>query len=329
MSAVGNQPRWFAGERQWLVVLAVVSSLASGCKSGSSWAAKPAWWSFGQTPPAAADKLGAAPAFSGDATKPSATAKAYPTTSTPQGYALDNAAPAAAAPVTYGVTPPPQAAPANIAQWSPSASGGPPPAAAAGASAIAPQVGRYATDTASAASPPAAPAVSTERPSAWAATPPPPASQPTAPPPAAPRMADARAAGPDWTGSADAVPPPATPTSRYSAASSRFSGSADATPAAGAWPAPPAADPVPAPAAPPFAAPAAAPSTMPASLPAEVPAPGGLPPLAPPSQPMRRPDPGYRPGGTSSYRPARSSIAGEPGGGVQPASFESRTAIAP
>jgi hypothetical protein len=39
--------------------------------------------------------------------------------------------------------------------------------------------------------------------------------------------------------------------------------------------------------------------------------------------PTRRPDPGYRPGGTSSYRPAKTLLAGEEADeGVQPASFE-------
>jgi hypothetical protein len=35
--------------------------------------------------------------------------------------------------------------------------------------------------------------------------------------------------------------------------------------------------------------------------------PAGLP--AAPSTPTRRPDPGYRPGGTSSYRPSRTILA--------------------
>ena len=46
--------------------------------------------------------------------------------------------------------------------------------------------------------------------------------------------------------------------------------------------------------------------------------------LAPPT-PTRRPDPGYRPGGTSTYRPSRTILAGETGsepGGIQPVSFE-------
>jgi hypothetical protein len=51
-----------------LVALAVV-----GCKSGSSWTAKPSWWTFGGTgdDPAA---LASAPTTPTDVTKPSAAA---------------------------------------------------------------------------------------------------------------------------------------------------------------------------------------------------------------------------------------------------------------
>jgi hypothetical protein len=299
-----------------------VSSLAIGCKTGS-WAAKPAWWSFGQTQPAAGNGLAAAPTFEGDATKPSATAKPYPTTSTPQGYVLDGSGgpPVAdAAPVTYGVTPPPTAAPANLAQWSPPAAAAP---AAGGAGAIAPQVGPYATNTAVPASPPAAPVAANEPAAALAAVPP---MSPAAVAPA-PRMADARAASPDWTGTANAVSPPS-PSGRYGAVgSSRFAGGQD-VPAAAAFSAVPA-DATPPPAALPPASPFAIPAAAPGAVPAEVSAPEALPPLTSPAAAPRRPDPGYRPGGTSSYRPGRSSIAADDGGGVQPAAFESRTAIAP
>jgi hypothetical protein len=40
---------------------------------------------------------------------------------------------------------------------------------------------------------------------------------------------------------------------------------------------------------------------------------------------VRRPDPVYRPGGTSSYRPSRTILAGDDGaepGAIQPVSFE-------
>jgi hypothetical protein len=55
----------------------------------------------------------------------------------------------------------------------------------------------------------------------------------------------------------------------------------------------------------------------PPAAPPEAALPGSIP------TPTRRPDPGYRPGGTSSYRPAKTLLAGdEEGEGVQPASFE-------
>jgi hypothetical protein len=64
-----------------LVVLLAVAAV--GCKSGSSWTAKPSWWTFGGSGEDPA-KLAAAPPATTDATKPSATAKPYPTTTTPQ-----------------------------------------------------------------------------------------------------------------------------------------------------------------------------------------------------------------------------------------------------
>ena len=99
------------------VMLAVALAATSGCKSGS-WGAKPSWWTLGGTGGTDPAKLAAAPSFSDDVTKPSATAKPYPTTSTPDGYVLANATTDAAAgpaatspaPITYGSTPPPAAA---------------------------------------------------------------------------------------------------------------------------------------------------------------------------------------------------------------------------
>ena len=83
----------------------------SGCKSGSSMGSS--WGSFGMGGPDPAT-LAEAPAFDGDTTKPSSNAQPYPTTSTPESYALqpgqETALVAAAAPsqspVTYGSTPP-------------------------------------------------------------------------------------------------------------------------------------------------------------------------------------------------------------------------------
>jgi hypothetical protein len=123
---------------------------------------------------------------------------------------------------------------------------------------------------------------------------------------AATRVADARGAE-SW-GTSAASPPPAAGDSRYGGTGSRFAGGAVAAPeAAASFAAPPV--------EPPPAAPAAMPAIGPTATPSS---------LAPPT-PTRRPDPGYRPGGTSSYRPSRTILAGETGsepGGIQPVSFE-------
>jgi hypothetical protein len=124
----------------------------------------------------------------------------------------------------------------------------------------------------------------------------------------------------DVRGSSAWPEPPAGGGGRYDAnASSRFGTGAavdqslTALPAANALPA--ALDPLP-----PAASPAAAPVGFPSS-PAAVPAPS-----TPGEGPVRRPDPGYRPGGTSSYRPSRAILAGDPpageSGGVRTVGFE-------
>ena len=291
-----------------------------GCASGS-WMSKPSWMTFGQKPPEAAGL--ASQTAGGDVQKPSATAKPYPTTSTPEGYSLSNPATqastapgAAPAAVTYGSTPPP--ATASVAP--PSST---PPAA------VAPQVGPYTPSVA--AVPPETPTSTPTSPpaSAWSASPPlaavPPAS-PSAPPAAAggpppvsnapppwaapaaastapvaapaQRYADARAASPTWTPELVETPPA---DGRYGGSgTSRFGGTALPAAAASVMPAAPVSPPAP---------------------PAELQPPATTPALQPPAAPLRRPDPGYRPGGTSRYAPARSSLAAE-SPGVQPASFE-------
>ena len=339
---------------------------AVGCKTGTSFA-KPSWWTFGGTPKPDADSLSAAPPYGGDIKKPSELAKPYPTTSTPSGYVINGtASPADAAaqqvqaaqpqtPVVYGTTPPQAADPAaaSVAAVPPAAAPQQP-----SASSIAPQVGPYASldgdsipppgqplpplspsttpsmgpmpSMPSMASSPGMPATPSEASLPNAAYSSFPAAQP-APvgmtPPA--RMADARSADP-----AAAIPAAALPAeaaagagSRYSTnTGSRFSGAEAASfpPAATSQPAaygslPDAGLPASPPASP-FAVPATPPA---AGTPA---APGFLPPSA---QPVRRPDPGYRPGGTSSYRPSRAILADDPSpasGGVRTASFEEPTA---
>jgi len=322
---------------------------AVGCKTGTS-LTKPSWLTFGGTPKADADALASAPPYGGDIKKPSESAKQYPTTSTPSGYVItgsNNSTAAVAqqfqaaqpqAPVVYGSTPPPSMAATGVAATPPSAiSQQPAP------SSIAPQVGPYASLASDSIPPPGQPlppiAPSTtpsmagtsgmSGPSGMASMPSTTAtpaetalpnaaysnfSAPTASPisaaPPAPRMADARAADPAAAIPAAALPAeqPAYGGSRYSASTgSRFGGTeaASFSPAAAFPPASPAAATESG-----FAAPAAAPLGAPPSFspPASTAAPGLL---QPSSQPVRRPDPGYRPGGTSSYRPSRTILADE------------------
>ena len=155
-------------------------------------------------------------------------------------------------------------------------------------------------------------------------------SAPTASPIAAaspaPRMADARAADPAAAIPAAALPveQPAYGGSRYPTSTGSRFGSAEAasfSPAAGFPPASSAAPteagfPSPATAAP-FGAPA---TVSPSAAPASSAAPGLLQPSA---QPVRRPDPGYRPGGTSSYRTSRTILADDSApAAVRTASYE-------
>lgn len=328
---------------------------AVGCKTGSSFT-KPSWWTFGGTPKDA-ESLAVAPPYAGDIKKPSESAKPYPTTSTPSGYVIagstspaDPAAqpfqtPQPQAPVVYGSTPPPQASPAATIATMASA----PPAAAsqqAPASSIAPQVGPYASlagDTIPPPGQPLPPISPSTMPSMAAAPsmsgmPSTPSeavlpnaaysnfSSPTASPGAMEqppaRMADARlsdpaAALPAAAISADAA---AYGGSRYSTSTgSRFSGAeaASFSPAAAAPPAPYGS---PSPTAFPPAPATAAPAAGPTGLPTGSPSAPGL--LQPSSQPVRRPDPVYRPGGTSSYRPSRAILAED----SAPASSAVRTA---
>ncbi len=338
--------RW----QRFLTVSAMAVALAAaGCKSGTSWNAKPSWWSFGGSGEDPA-KLAAAPAASTDVTKPSASAKPYPTTSTPEGYSLAGtqpstqataqAAPAAVSPasepavVTYGSTPPASAAPA--------ATGAPQQVAAAptssGLSGITPQVGPYrgaagtpadtpmpsAVPASSAAfAPPAEPTATAVAPAsafgaaAATASAAPPASPDPLAVPAGTRVADTRVAD-GWSAA------PATPGSRYGdASSSRFAGAPPAAAERG-W----------TPQATTATSPAAATSSpLGTPVPSALQAPAALPPAglpAAPATPTRRPDPGYRPGGTSSYRPSRTILADDAPADPSPVrqvSFE--TAIPP
>jgi nuclear pore complex protein Nup62 len=243
-----------------LALTALAGSCLTGCRSGSTGTA-PSWSMFGGSTKDSG-KLAAAPPFEGDATKPSANAKPYPTTSTPEGYALEGgngrstAAPGAtpeAAAIVYGSTP--SAAATTDAAipggYRPPATPG--PASVAGAdtpmSSIVPQVGPYAASTpatpaaieTASAPPPADVAPPTG--SAFSAGPSAPgggyAGFPGGPgnvgaPPA--RVADARGAA-GWNTDGAAAPPAAfDPADRYAGearygAGSRFSGAAAAPPA--------------------------------------------------------------------------------------------------
>jgi hypothetical protein len=69
------------------------------------------------------------------------------------------------------------------------------------------------------------------------------------------------------------------------------------------------------------------PSMPPPAVPASTPA---TPASLPSASPTRRPDPGYRPGGTSSYRPSQAIIATDPPAspaGVRTASYEEPDAV--
>jgi hypothetical protein len=335
---------------------------ALGCKTGTSFT-KPSWWTIGGTPKADADALASAPPYGGDIKKPSESAKQYPTTSTPSGYVITGtASPSDAvaqqfqaaqqqAPVVYGTTPPPALPAATAVAATPSSATPQQPAATS----IAPQVGPYAALAGDSIPPPGqplppiAPSTTPSMPGtpsmagagmasmpSMTATPAETAlpntgysnfSAPTASPIAAaspaPRMADARAADPAAAVPAAALPveQPAYGGSRYPTSTGSRFGSAEAasfSPAAGFPPASSAAPTeagFPPPAA---AAPLGAPATV--SPPASSAAPGLLQPSA---QPVRRPDPGYRPGGTSSYRTSRTILADDSApAAVRMASYE-------
>ena len=322
MTSASSQRVGFGPSAQGLIVL-LVAVAAVGCKSGSSWTAKPSWWTFGGSGDDPA-KLAAAPPATTDVTKPSAASKPYPTTTTPEGYVMENAqragqtqiastAPPTTTPatepaaVTYGskpavTTPPP--APPQVASTS---------AGAGNLSGIAPQVGPYGA-------PPSSSPVEQTLPGATPLS----SFGAAAPADAAGvRVADAR--GADSWATAPPAQPPASGDSRYSSStSSRFSGAAtqpmpQTAPAATAFPPITPATPATMPASvDPLSAPAVGPAAAPSSL-------------APPT-PTRRADPGYRPGGTSSYRPSRTILAGDTAdepGAIQPVSFEMPAAGGP
>jgi len=255
--------------------------------------------------------------------------------------------------VVYGTAPAESPAAARYASLPPSTIGGPTPGAAGAAA----QVGPYAGSGAAASGPPAVsppPAGGIDRfsaavdalpagnrldpaddpaarivgePRSDVGVPPssalPPASFPGSPPSGPSPATSSASAWPAATpprdvpaSSADAYAGPNSD-SRYATGGSRYSafggGAPAATPSApqDAFPSqsfPPAV-------APPLSAPAAGLAPLQPTAPAAAPAAAPL--TAPPS---RRPDPGYRPGGTSSYQPRSGGVPGSTG--IQPVAFE-------
>ncbi|MFM9198018.1 MAG: hypothetical protein ACKOWG_20215 [Planctomycetia bacterium] len=149
------------------------------------------------------------------------------------------------------------------------------------------------------------------------------------PPPA--RMADARFADPAAALPAAALPAAAAGSRYSSGTGSRFSG-AEAASFSPPSAAPAASYGMPSAGTPSATAFPTGPATQapagPAGLPAATPAAPGLlqPSMQPPAQPVRRPDPFYRPGGTTSYRPSRSLLADESTPASAPAASAVRTA---
>jgi hypothetical protein len=348
--------------RRWSLVLGTIElscfillvACGSGCKSGSSMGSS--WGSFGMGGPDPAT-LAEAPAFDGDTTKPSSTAQPYPTTSTPDSYALQPGQEAVLAaavspsqsPVTYGSSPP-AAEPIT------------PSSNTVAATSPQPQVGPYQAV-------PAAVSPAADSPALGSGVSGTLASQATSGLPAA--SSASRFSGP----SASNAPPMANnaPSGRFSSlGDQRVAGLQSSAGAAGSrFSSPPSMN---APVSPAF--PAATPaaqgggsrysntavssfdqpatsfqdtdSTAQQSLSATTSAEesptvmptNGAPMHSPPVPPTsRRPDPGYRPGGTSSYQPASPIIVRAPdsdhqlndlegqlesGQSITPASFEAQ-----
>jgi hypothetical protein len=326
--------RRIQSERHGLRVLGVASigiallAPATGCRSGTTTFAAPSWWSFGGAGGTDPEKLATAPRFEGKSadgaiTKPSQTATPYPTTTTPEGYSIAGATqgqaagtvaanpPAEQSAITYGSPPPATQASAPPAMpASPAVSSTPAAPPANG-----PQVGPYAS------LPGAIPTVQNSQTLA-----PPPLTPSAGPAASSPLAGSSPGAFPATAGyepatrMADAPAPSVSDpsaASRYAGStSSRFGGGVTQAPAAAA--AAPAAMPSPSPSTPPAAAPMSPGFDSPAAPPTS---PAG----GPPAPATRRPDPCYRPGGTSSYRPAQAILADDQPAapsGVRTAAYE-------
>jgi len=349
--------------------LIALVSLAAGCRSGAGAFTAPKWWSFGGGKPVST--FAAAPVAgqdaAGDPVKPSTTSAPYPSTSTPGAYNLAGAGntpggapaaiPAAPSAVTYGSTPP--SAVGSVATASGAAGNNATPAAQVGPYSLLPGA-TPAAPAAVAGAPAAFPETAGYEPSRRPDAEPAPgsrfAAQPAAPPPttltssAADSRFQAPAASPPPAATIEpavvaatvAAPVAAAATSRYgdTAATSVPSGSAADGPAASRYASATAASrfggtPPSGADAPPAAAGAMAPP--PAVAPPVVPPPAAPEPHPPAGFPgesgrgFRRPDPAFRPAGTSSYQPSSALLADAPPAApvapaVQPATFETDAA---
>ena len=360
--------RWsvVVGTVQLSCLLVLITS-GTGCKSGASMGTS--WGSFGMGGPDPAT-LAEAPAFEGDTTKPSANAQPYPTTSTPDSYALqpnDQSLPVGSgdqpAPGVIAATTPPTQSPVTYGSTSPTEQPTTPDPSAVAVASPQPQVGPYQTvptaisdapdalakaATANAATASASPAFGTtsrfSTSSSLAGTPPPPMESSVA----SGRFSgleDQRVAGlqPSSTmaGSRFSSPPavasPVAPAFSQAdpstaSATSRFSQMTSSPGAESSFRKPQ-----------PETRQSASTTTSSKESPLTAPQSHQLleePMQAPPVPPTsRRPDPGYRPGGTSSYQLASpiivhspapeqhlESIGGqlEPGQDIAPASFEAQ-----
>jgi hypothetical protein len=310
--------------------LAAVAILAvAGCKTGMN--SSLAWWPGASKGAADNEKLASAPSFDGKVEKPSDTQSPYPTTTTPQSYAIDGQKPPSLAsaapppgspptaagnvPVTYGATPP-------VASSTPEATATPPSPGT-----VAAQVGPY---------------------QGWPASGSAPAATPPSPPPPSPAGSSAALGfGSASSMTPDALEPPA----RY--ADARFSEASAPASSFSSSPSSTTPQPMPAQVVPAQPVPAQPAATVPTSRYAtsaasqfggetpvpvsDVGDPSGFAPqsgvnrlrapsasAAPSTAPGRRPDPGYRPGGTSTYRPSQ-AIVDEPADDrpVRQASYDS------
>lgn len=329
----------------WVASAACLVFVASGCKSGASFSKPSSWWALGGAKDPS--QLASAPPFEdggtkdGTVAKPSSMASPYPTTTTPQGYVMNDATAAPPAVSTTAQAAPGQlppypstddAAPVTYGQPAPTPTSYPDTAEMARAGAAGGTVGGIATQAG-----PYAPAPTSNE----ALTPMAPATPDTVIAPS--RIADSRmgssfgdstmpaapvTAQPPTAGGFTSQPvmPPAAE-SRYGDVSpSRFGGGSFGDGAAVMTPpAAPVAEPPPLPKnpAPEFTAPASPALVSPVPVSADPPP--ALPPgsSTPATPPRRRPNPGYRPGGTSSYQPSSSILVGGPNAdpAVRAASF--------